>query len=109
MTPLWKNCILHVSGNPFTDWKIRKDFAARWDLLRYRKSPRDEKLNEITKSIEASSRKSHFKSQEFRKPSGYKFKLVQHPGYALERGIMSLEDADKPYKILTFAIPESSH
>lgn len=48
--PLMKNCIVHVSGNPVTDRKIRKDFTARWELLRYQKRPKDEKLNEITKS-----------------------------------------------------------
>lgn len=94
--PLMKNCILHVSGNPFTDRKIRKDLTARWELLQYQKIPKDEKLNEITKSMEASSRKSHFKSQEFRKPSSYKLKLVQHPKVCTGEMDYEPKNADKP-------------
>lgn len=59
---LMKNCMLHVSGNPFIYWKIRKDFSAKWDSLQSLNSSKDEKLSEITKSVEA-NRKSHFKSQ----------------------------------------------
>lgn len=59
------------------------------------------KWNHQVTSIEASSRKSHFKSQEFRKPSSYKLSLFSTQRCALEKWIMSLEDADKPYKINT--------